>query len=321
MRRSEVNSSVAVARALPRLNWRRPRQIVPAQFVMRMKKQRPKSINEALRRAASKLKKVWSVLHDSPAIRFKVTLKLYQRDAEEPNTLSMEVERGSKGVTEIKLLRCHDLLQLQIPETIMHSLAAIQENVGKYISENGLNEDWQKQQETIMEQINSDLSVDDFQYESDAPIRAVAAFGYDAHFYAPKIATMYAIKGAEAFKKGDLILASFCVARGLYWSKPEMFIADPKHRFTERASEGGHGKARRYEPVKTIVAKMILEMAPVGGWESTEVAIDEVAETLTSQHTKLVEDSLLVTHNLSSTIAGWIQAQPSHFPHPIKPKT
>lgn len=188
------------------------------------------------------------------------------------------------------------------------------------LPEYALDAEWKKWEASIDEALKSGLSVEDLEYRSVAPIHALAASGYDAHFCAPLMATAYAIEGEAALARNNLNHASHCVDRGLYWSSPAMLMSNPNDRFIERARTGGLGKAFRRELAKDKVAELLMKLAPEEGWASTTAAIVALVAELTKKYSSFIEECHLKTDNLPRTIDEWIQVNPERFPHRIKSK-
>jgi hypothetical protein len=275
---------------------------------------------EFLIEAGKKFKKIGDVLCDKRVVRFTLSVKLYRDGLSEPKTISMQGERSADDGWNTWFPTDQNSSMLHSPETLKEKLARIEEHVREYIVGNALDADWIELEALIKKSLKSRLTVEDLEYQSEAPIQAIAAYGYEAHFCAPVMATAYAIEGAEALANNDLDRASHCVDQGLYWSNPDMFIPNPKDRFSERACTGGRGKDIRLEPVKDKVAESLRELAPKEGWESPTAAIKAVANELTDNYSSFVEECGLKTHNLPRTIRGWIRADSRRFPHRIKSK-
>lgn len=257
-------------------------------------------------------------LRDKLVDRLTFSMKIYRRGVSEPTTFSIQSERNVDGNWNKFSLGDQKSGAPQSRETLKEQLASIEERVRKYIVDNAMEVGWTECEALIKEKLKSGLSAEDMEYQSELPIYAIAAYGYEAHFYAPIMATTYAIEGAEAFAKNDLDRLSHCVDRGLHWSNPDMFVPNPKDRFTERASEGGNGKARRYELIKDKVAELLMKRAPVEGWASTSAAIKTIVDELIDCHFSFVEECGLTPENLPRSIGEWIQVDPKRFPHRIK---
>lgn len=275
---------------------------------------------EFLIEAEKKIKKIWDLLNDKELVRFTLSVKLHRDGSSEPRTIFIQGKRSMDGGWDTSLPRDKNSSALQSPATLQEKLAGIEKSVRGYIVENALEARWTELEASVKEALKSGRSVEDLEYRSEIAIDAVTALSYEAHFCAPVMATAYAIEGAAALAKHDFDRASHCVERGLYWSKPDMFIPHPKERFSERARTGGKGKALSLEPVKDKVAKLLITLAPDAGWRSTHGAIGKVTQNLTDNHSSLVEACGLDTDNLPRTIKGWIEADPDRFPHRIKPK-
>lgn len=276
---------------------------------------------EFLIEAEKNLKKIWDLLRDMQLVRFTLSLKLYRDGLSEPKTISMQGERSPDGDWNTWFPREQNSRTRQSPEALKGKLASIEEHVRAYIAENGLATKWKERKASLEEALKSGRSLDDLEYQSEIPIRAITAYGYEAHFYAPMMATAYVIKGTEALTKNDLNQASYCVDRGLYWSSPAMFIPNPNDRFVERARTGGLGKDIHREPVKQKVAELLMKLAPDEGWEFTTTAIEAVANELIVHHSSFVEKCGLKPENLPKTIERWIQVNPERFSHRIKSVT
>jgi hypothetical protein len=249
-----------------------------------------------------------------------LSLKLYRDDWSEPKSISMQGERSADGGWNTWFPRDQNSGALQSRETLKGKLASIEEHVREYIVENALDADWETLEASINEALKSGLTVEDLEYRSELPIYAIAGYGYEAHFYAPMMATAFSIEGTEALTKNDLNHASYCVDRGLYWSGPGIFLPNPNDRFTERARTGGLGKDFRREPVKDKVAELLIKLVPEEGWASTCAAIVAVETELTRKYSSLVAECQLKTDNLPRTIDTWIQVDPERFPHRIMSK-
>lgn len=275
---------------------------------------------EFLIEAEEKLKKIWDILRDKRVVSFKLSVKLYRDDLSKPKTISMQGERSADGGWNTLSPRDRNPDALRSRETLKGKLASIAGNVHEYIAKNALDAEWKKWEASINEALKSGLSVEDLEYRSAAPIHALAASSYDAHFCAPLMATAYAIEGEAALARNNLNHASHCVDRGLYWSSPAMFIPNPNDRFIERACTGGRGKDLRREPVKDKVAELLMKLAPEDGWESTTTAIKAVANELIDNHSSFVEKCFLKPEALPRTILGWVQVNPERFSHRIKSK-
>ncbi|KPD17370.1 hypothetical protein ADM96_19615 [Burkholderia sp. ST111] len=265
--------------------------------------------------------KMQELLKDARVVRFKISVTLYWEGSEEPKAISMEGERSASGGWNTRFPRDLESKALESPEALREGLLRAEKAVRSYIVENALDEDWSEMEAALREAKKSGVSVDTLEYRAEIPVRAIASYGYDAHLYAPLMATAYVIEGREALAENDLEHASYCVERGCDWSSPEMLIPDPSHRFSERARTGGHGKAGNSEPVKIKVAELLKELEPDGGWISDQDAIEGVADELAKEpsYLQLVEDCGLEYYNLPRTIEGWIREKPERFPCCIKP--
>ncbi len=276
---------------------------------------------EYLAKAEREVKKIWDILRDKKIVRFKLSMKLYRDGLREPTTISMQGERSPDGSWNTFFPTNQNSRVLQSPDALKGKLASIEERVREYIAENELDAEWKELEASLEEALKSRFTLDDLEYRSELPIHAITAYGYEAHFYAPMMATAYFIKGTEALTKNDLSRASYCVNRGNYWSRPGNFLPNPNDRFTERARTGGLGKDFRREPAKDKVAELLKDLAPPEGWTSTTAAIVAVTVELTNEYSSFVEECDLKTDNLPRTIKGWIKADPKRFSHPIKSKT
>ncbi len=274
-----------------------------------------------LANVASKFKEMLNILRNKDVVHFKLTVELYRGKFTPTKEFSIHGERTPNGDYSLSQ---QNRYVLQSQETLTESLAIIEKRVHEYISGNELEgawKDWKEREGFTVEALKSVLSGDDLYYQSDLSVPAITAYGYDAHFYAPLMATVYAKDALKALAKNDLSQASYCVDRGLYWSSAGMFIPDPKGRFKDRASTGGHGKSSKHEPVKQKVSELLISLAPEGGWATTSGAINMVYKELNNKHYVLVEDCHLIVDNLPRTIMGWIQQDPERFVYRLKMKT
>jgi hypothetical protein len=280
-----------------------------------MKITKPKLLSEAEER----LKKISDMLRDKSVVGFKLSVNLYSAELNEPRTFSLQGKRSIDGDWRTCFPSDRRSKLTQPSEALKAKLATIEERVHEYMSQNALGTEWKELECSIVQVLNSGLSIEDLEYRCATPIHALAAISYDAHFCSPVMATMYAKEGARALVKSDLDRAMYCVDRGLYWSNPEMFLPNPNNRFKARASTGGRGKDLCREPVKDKVAELLIELAPSEGWKSRTEAIEEVANKLISSHSNFVEKCFLKSEALPRTIQDWIQADPVRFAHRIKP--
>lgn len=280
-----------------------------------MKITKPKFLSEAEER----LKKISDMLRDKSVVGFKLSVNLYSAELNEPRTFFLQGKRSIDGDWSTCFPSDRRSKLTQPSEALKAKLATIEERVHEYMSQNALETEWKELECSIVQVLNSGLSIEDLEYRCATPIHALAAISYDAHFCSPVMATMYAKEGVRALVKSDLDRATYCVDRGLYWSNPEMFLPNPNNRFKARASTGGRGKDLCREPVKDKVAELLIELAPSEGWKSRTEAIEEVADELISSHSNFVEKCFLKSEALPRTIQDWIQADPVRFAHRIKP--
>jgi hypothetical protein len=275
-----------------------------------------------LKAAGNAFKKIGAILRDETLTGFRLSIKAYPADGSDPVELSVGGERSESGHWDVHVPKQSDSSPAESPETLRLKFAQIERSVRDYLVENCLDNDWNSAgaEERIKAGVLSARSVDDYLCRSDLPIRAVAQYGYEAHFAAPVSATACAIAGAAALKDNDLSYASYCVDLGLYWCRDDVLICDPASRFKPRAGTGGDGTARRYEPVKHKVAELLGTLVPDDGWENLEQAIVGVFMELNGKHTKFVEDCGLTTDNLPRTITGWMRKDPTRFPCRLRPK-
>lgn len=271
--------------------------------------------NQFLTQAECKLKRIWDVLCDKRIVGFTLSMKFYRNEMVEPKTICMQGKRMANTDWDTSFVKDPLSPPLHSPDHLKKCLDRIARAVQDYIVENELDADWKKQEASLKAKLKLGLSIEDLEWRSEIPVRAIAAYGYDAHFGAPIMATAYVMSGKDALAKNDFDRASHCVERGLYWSSPGSFIADPGKRFSERASTGGDGKDLRRDPVKDKVAELLIALAPEKGWECTWAGIEVVADELIFKYANLVEASLLKPDNLPRTIEGWVRAEPGRFPH------
>ncbi|HDR8925973.1 TPA: hypothetical protein QDB26_004765 [Burkholderia vietnamiensis] len=265
--------------------------------------------------------KMQKLLKDANLVSFKISVTLYREGIDEPRTISMEGARSASGEWKTHFPRDLESDLLESPEALRKGLSRAQEAVRSYIDENELGENWIKMEADLKDAMESGVSVDTLEYHTEIPVRAIASYGYDAHLYAPLMATAFVIEGTKALAENTLEHASYCVERARYWSSSEMLIPDPRRRFTERARTGGHGKADNYEPVKAKVVELLTELEPDGGWSSNQEAIDRVADELAGKiYLQLVEGCGLEAYNLPRTIGGWIREQPQRFRCRFRPQ-
>ncbi|WP_186095790.1 hypothetical protein [Burkholderia gladioli] len=269
--------------------------------------------------AEKKLKVIWDLLKRKDAVKFRMTVAEYHEDGGDPLVISMEGTRADNGGWRIQHLPSKRASPLESSAELQGKLKAIEASVQIYISKSSLDDEWREWSDAVKEAMKSGCSTEYLEFRSEIPMRAIAVYGYDAHFFAPVMAMAYVIAGADALARNDLEQASRSAERGTYWSREEMLIADPANRFVERARTGGGGKAARYEDVKKMVAELLQGLRPEG-WDPSNQAIDVVADELTTKHAELVEQRGLQTSNLSRTIKGWLKKEPERFQHPVKPK-
>ncbi|PRH43144.1 hypothetical protein C6T65_07060 [Burkholderia vietnamiensis] len=280
-----------------------------------MKIKKPDFVMEA----EKTLKVIWDLLKKKDAVGFRLTVKLYREKGGEPVVITMEGTRADNGEWNLQQSPSKRTSRLESSAELQEKLETIEASIKNYISTHSLDEEWREWLDALKEAMKSGRSTEDLEFRSEIPVRAIASYGYDAHFFAPVMAMAYVIEGTEALARSDLERASRSVEQGIYWSRKEMLIADPANRFVERAHTGGGGKAARYEDVKKKVAELLQGLQPEG-WNSSNQAVDAVADELTTKHTKFVEERGLQTSNLSRTIKGWLKRSPDRFPHPVKPK-
>ena len=285
-----------------------------------MKIKKPEFFTRAEKKLKSFTQKMSFFLNDKLVNRFTLSIKFHRDGLSEPITISMQGERTADGNWNKFSLGDKKSGVPRSREALKEQLASIEQRVSKYVVDNALDARWKECEALIKEKLKSGLSVEDLEYERAIPIYAYAVYGYEAHFYAPITATAYAIEATEAFVNDDLDRVSHCVDRGLYWSNPDMLVANPTDRFTKRASEGGKGKHGVYEPVKDKVAELLIKLAPEEGWKSTSVAIETVSNVLISRLSSFVEECGLSTDDMSLRIEDWIHAEPERFSYRIKSK-
>jgi hypothetical protein len=281
-----------------------------------MKVTKPKFLSEAEKR----LKKISDILRDKNVVGFKLSVNLYSDELNEPRTFSLQGKRSADGGWRTCTPNDRRFTLTPSSEALKARLATIEERIHEYVSKNALGAEWKELECSIVQVLNSGLSIEDLEYRCSTPVHALAAISYQAHFCSPVMAAVYAKEGARALARNNLDQAMYCVDRGLYWSNPEMFLPNPNNRFKARASTGGRGKDLRREPVKDKVAELLIELAPSEGWESSTNAIETVANKLIASHTDFVEKCFLKSEALPRTIQDWIQADPVRFAHHIKPK-
>lgn len=269
--------------------------------------------------AEKKLKVIWDLLKNTDAVRFRMTVTMYRERGEEPVVITMEGARAENGGWNLEPPPSKRIGPLESSAELQEKLRAIEASVENYISTHSLVEEWREWLDALREAMKLGRSTEDLEFRSEIPMRAIASYGYDAHFFAPVMAMAYVIEGTEALARNDLDQASRSVERGVYWSRDEMLIADPASRFVERAQTGGGGKAARYKEVKEKVAELLRELRPEG-WSTSTEAVDAVADKLTREHSAFVEERGLQTGNLARTIKGWLKKAPDKFPHSVKPK-
>lgn len=267
--------------------------------------------------AEDELKALVDILRNKQILRITSSVTIYRDPSSGSPSFPMDGERCGEGARttcnskdQNSPLRSHDELTT--------ALSNIEENVRLYILENQLATAWAKLEESISE---SEATVETLEYQSELPILALAASGYEAHLCAPIIATVCVREGAESLSKNDLRHAAHCVDRGLYWSSQSMFILNPADRFKERARTGGHGKDSQREPVKDKVAALLQTLEPDGGWPYSSTAAERVSNELIEKFSGLVESCDLKTDNLPRTILRWMRSSPHRFPHRVNPKS
>ncbi|WP_175947846.1 hypothetical protein [Burkholderia pyrrocinia] len=266
-----------------------------------------------------KMKVMWDLLKNTTAARFRITVTAYPDDGGEPVVVTLEGTRAENGEWNLHHPPRELLGPVGSSSELRDKLNTIEASVQSYISSNSLDEEWRDWMRGLEEVMKSGRTTDDLEYHGQISTRAIAGYGYDAHFFAPVLAMAYVIEGSEALAKGNLEQAARSAERGAFWSREEMLIADPRNRFVGRARTGGGGKAARYAEVKKKVAELLQELQPEG-WDSSSQAVDAVADELTANHADLVEERGLQTGNLSRTIKDWLKRAPKRFPHTIKPR-
>lgn len=268
--------------------------------------------------AEKKLKVIWDLLKNTDAIRFRLTVTMYREKGEEPVVMTMEGTRAENGGWNLEPPPSKRAGPLESPAELKEKLGAIEASINKYISAHSLDEKWREWLDALKEAMKSGRSTEDLEFRSEIPVRAIASYGYGAHFFAPVMAMAYVLEGTDALARGDLDQASRSVERGVYWSRDEMLIVDPTRRFTERAGTGGTATGLLREPVKKKVAELLKSLAPEEGWRSTQIAIDTVASDLNDNHSRDVESCHLKLENLPRTIKQWLDDEPERFPHSVK---
>lgn len=263
-------------------------------------------------------KKIWDILCDPQFVQFRLSIK-WQRRSGRPREVSIEGQRSADGRWDTHFPQDGGLRAHKSPAVLRERFAKIEQSVRSYIIKNALSVQWNELEKSIEAALQSGLPVDEFLCSTDLPIRGSAAYGYAAHFAAPIIATAYAMAGTRALADGDVSRASHWSGIGLYWSSPKMLIPNPGNRFKKRASTGGKGKARRYEPIKDKVAELLVVLAPGEGWKSLSKAVDKVAIELIDKYSELCEECGLTSVDPAGTIRGWIQKDPTRFPCRIRP--
>lgn len=270
--------------------------------------------------AEKKLKVIWDLLKNTDALRFRLTVTMYREKGEEPTVIEMEGTRAENGGWNLRPAPSKRIGPVESAAELQQKLVAIEASIKNYISAHALDEAWRKWLDALTEAMKLGRTTEDLEFRGEIPVRAIASYGYDAHFFAPVMAMAYVIEGTEALAKNDFEQASRSVERGIYWSREEMLIADPKRRFTERAGTGGTATGLLREPVKEKVAELLKSLEPEEGWESTQIAIDTVASYLNDNHSRDVESCHLMLENLPRTIKHWLDEEPERFPYCVKPR-
>lgn len=275
------------------------------------------SVPDYLSAAERPFKRIYGILRDRQFVWFKLSIKLWRKSGK-PKGFAIEGQRSTGGGWDTRFPQDQSSRELESAETLKERFVKIEQSVRDYIAGNGLVEQWDKLEAPIKKALQSGRSIDEILSDTELSVLGFFEYGYEAHFAAPIIARVCAIAGSRALLDGDLSYASYCADRGLYWSGADVLIANPRERFKPRAGEGGKGKARRNDPVKDKVAKLLETLAPVDGWDSLHNAIDRVSVDLIAKHSQFVEDCGLKCHALPQTIRGWIKKDPSRFPHRIR---
>lgn len=271
-------------------------------------------------KALNDLKKISKALNNKEMGSFTLSLKIYEDGFSKPKSFVMEGARSAEGGWKTRTSSERDSDVLYSSDELQEKIQSINKSVDSYIVKNGLVEAWDKEKTDLQNEMSSGLSAEDLGYRNGMAFRAIAGYGYRAHLYAPKLAIAYGIEAEQALVNQDIAHASRCVKRGLSWSEPERFLADPNNRFTERARQGGKHKALAQEPVKEKVAELLTK-SQTGGWKSTEEAINTIAKELYADQCKFVESCGLSGYNLARTIREWIKKDPARFPHKIEPNS
>ncbi|MBX9899615.1 MAG: hypothetical protein K2Y28_02420 [Burkholderiaceae bacterium] len=262
-----------------------------------------------------KIRKLWK---DKKIASFTISVHLYREDLSEPLIVSAQGERTPDGSVRTWFPKNRNPAVLQSHESLKVNLTLIGERVRQYIMLNGLDKKWEKFEKEINKKLESGLSIEELEVSFVFIELTSYPFGYDAHFYAPIMATAYARYGIEALKKVDLNRASYCVERGQFWLSDDALEANPGARFAERARRGGLRKNSKYDPVKDEVVELLTRLAPDEGWANTNEAVETVTNNLIERDFAAACD--LDFSNLPRTIKGWIRRNPKRFVHHIKPK-
>jgi uncharacterized protein YaaR (DUF327 family) len=270
----------------------------------------PKKI---LSEVEKKCKEIWGVLRNKKIVHFNLSIKIKQDKTSEPRTISMECERASEGGWIMSPPTYKNLGVFQSNEILKAKLQSIEENVLEYIVKNGLETEWKEQVYRINKEMDSGISADEFLYKKEISAGAYFGFGYSAHFSAPILATAYVKEGSKALAENDLELSMYCIERGLYWSDPQMFISEPKKRFSERARSGGIAKNSRHEPVKKLVVEWIANNEKDVNNVSINILAEKITDYLIWNESHTVDECHLKTENLPRVIKGWIMNDPKRF--------
>ncbi|WP_241239248.1 hypothetical protein [Burkholderia stagnalis] len=78
--------------------------------------------------------------------------------------------------------RAEDTSSLESSAELQEKLEAIEASVKNCISTNSLDDAWREWSDVLKEAMKSDRSTGDLEFRSETPVRAIASYGYDAHF-------------------------------------------------------------------------------------------------------------------------------------------
>ena len=266
-----------------------------------------------------KFQPIKKALNDEKWTLLKIRIEFIFRNGEK-SIVSMQGSRGENHVWNISS-SAKDMQILYSPDKLIEMWELAEERVQAYMVEHAYQEDWHYSKKILTNNLNTGkLTLEYLRYQSEIPGRAFWDYGYEAHFFAPIMATAFVIEGRQALEANDLGLASEYADLSLAWSGKDMLIPNPRERFSSRASEGGRAKAESTILLKAIIIVLFSDKQPKGGWNSVAHAKETVTHFLHCTYPDFVKECGLESDNLPRTLNEWIRKKPEMYLRHIKIK-